>query len=399
MKYSKILIKLFIIIILSWIVLLLFSHLNQYSKFNHYDLNFERYKIKYDKFEQSAQRVKTQLINFVSKKENNLLFNREDAKYLCVGIISKKRNGINPSNYVQQAVMSLLSRVSLKRQDKLRILAFNTEDRPEENHQLVQLKYLIKIVNITSNIKSFNPRVKEAMDYSLMLEYFFKLNCSYSVLNEDDSIFAENWFEILFNNLQKLEFSVLNDWFFCKLFSGYIFFDFSWVKNPNFGIFFRYFYTLLFNYLIHICLHKLVISNKLNLIYFGIFIINSSIQTLIYISTSVNPQGDGFRYFWTGFGTVSVLYPRRSLEPLSLFLRQIVTSYVNKSSDFFEPKDLLIDSFREKNNLKEMIINPSLVQHTGMHSSLMFKEISSNGFKRMYKSFSFIDDLKILNIE
>ena len=398
MKYFKILIKLFLTIVLSWIILLLFSHLNHYSKFNHYELNFEKYKHKYQKFEQSAQKVKKQLANLVSKKKNYLFFNRQDAKYLCVGIISKRRNGNNPSNYVQQSIVSLLSRVSLKREDKLRIIAFNTDDFPEENHQLVQFKYLIKVVNITSNVKSPNPRVKEAMDYSMMLEYFFKLNCSYSILNEDDSIFAENWFEILFHNLKRSELSAFDDWFLCKLFSGYIFFDISWVKNPNLAIFCRYIYTLILTCSIQICLHRLIIGNKLNLIYFVFFFINSTIQTFVYISTSVSPQGDGFQYFWTGFGTVSVLYPQRSLQPLSLFLKEIVTSYVNKSSDFFEPKDLLIDCFREKNNFKEIIISPSLVQHTGMHSSLMFKEISSNGFRRMYKSFSFIDDLKVLNI-
>ncbi|RMZ97029.1 hypothetical protein BpHYR1_022891 [Brachionus plicatilis] len=47
--------------------------------------------------------------------------------------------------------------------------------------------------------------------------------------------------------------------------------------------------------------------------------------------------------------------------------------------DFFEAKYRLIDIFREKSQLKLITITPSLVQHTGMHSSLIFKDLSYNG--------------------
>jgi hypothetical protein len=48
--------------------------------------------------------------------------------------------------------------------------------------------------------------------------------------------------------------------------------------------------------------------------------------------------------------------------------------------------------YREKNNLKEFIIEPSLVQHSGMHSSLYDRDTTLTGFKNLYKSYSFIDE-------
>ncbi|RMZ93664.1 hypothetical protein BpHYR1_030536, partial [Brachionus plicatilis] len=137
--------KIFIFIPSTWLLLISISHLNPKSKFSLYRLDFERYKEAYSSLAQSASVAKTQLEKWLATgSSHHLLFDLNTTRFLCVGVISKKRIG-SSDNYVKQALMSIMTRVSFQRQDKIHLVAFNTEPNPSHNVHLLGFKHLIRI--------------------------------------------------------------------------------------------------------------------------------------------------------------------------------------------------------------------------------------------------------------
>jgi hypothetical protein len=232
------------------------------------------------------------------------------------------------------------------------------------------------------------------------MKYFINSSCEYAILAEDDVIFAENWFEIILTELERTEKLKMNDWLMCKLFSGYKFFDNDWLDMSNIALILKLvFYSIILS-IFSITVYYYVMKHPKKKVFtkaiIFLFFLNSLTQMWFYNSTSVDPFGDTTHYYWTGFGCVSVLYPNKSLHLLSDFLSNVVLNYINGTSAFFKPKDLLIDWYRKVKHFRELSIEPSIVQHTGLHSSLMVKDISQVGYRLMYKSFSFVDDFKLL---
>ena len=127
---------------------------------------------------------------------------------------------------------------------------------------------------------------------------------------------------------------------------------------------------------------------------------NSLSLITIFYATSVTPCGVGVRPYSTGFGTVSLLIPYSKLILLSNYLNVTIYDYLNGRIDKISAKDLIIDSFKTQNNLTEFIIEPSVIQHIGRHSSLYTRDVeSSDGYKRMYKSFSWADSKKLIEFD
>ena len=158
-------------LLLTWLCLALWVHFFYASKFNHYDATYQAFMARSRKLQESSQQAHTQLVELMERTasighKNNVLFN-ESSRFLCVAVLSKNRINSNV-NYVNQAVMSLLTRVDIK-EPKLTFILFNTEENPDNNKHALELSKLIHIESLSSNvIHPNNVRVKEAADYALV---------------------------------------------------------------------------------------------------------------------------------------------------------------------------------------------------------------------------------------
>ena len=139
-----------------------------------------------------------------------------------------------------------------------------------------------------------------------------------------------------------------------------------------------------------------MIYYKISKFYLFFLILNSIYKAFFFNSTSITPFGAGVRPQRTGFGAIAVLYPLKQLELFSKYLETTVNEYVSGKSTFNGPKDILLDIYRIEKNLDELIIEPSLIQHTGLHSSLEVKNMNRYGYSKMHRSFTFVDDLNPL---
>jgi len=140
-------------------------------------------------------------------------------------------------------------------------------------------------------------------------------------------------------------------------------------------------------------------ATKLSALKIILLTVNSLSLIVIFYTTSYAPCGVGVRPYSTGFGTVSVLVPHSKLILLSNYLNQTVYAYLAGKINYINAKDLIIDTFKRENNLSEFIIEPSIVQHIGLHSSLYSRDSGNQGYKKMYKSFSWPDSKKLIRFD
>lgn len=388
------LISLIFLILTTWIILLIALHRIDSSKFSHYENNYKTYLSKSDRLLNSSLKAKNDLKYWLKK---NLaltpLFSQNKTNYLCLSVLSKNRIG-STKNYVTQSVMSILTRASLKYRNKIRIFGFNMEPEPEKNQNLLDLNDLIQVENLSSKFEHKNMRLVEALDYAKCLRYLRKQACKYSILIEDDAVFSTNWYEKIENELRKIEKLNLKNFFIIKLFSGYKFFDNDWIFYP-FLLIWALFLSVVVWFLEFLFLTRI---RKLKLSNFSVICLFLNSLVLVWFSrtTSISPMGEGVHEYTTGFGAVSVLFPWNRLLSLAEYMENTVESYLSGKSIYFEAKDLLIEDFRSRNRLVEYILEPSIIQHTGMHSSLYKRDMSQRGFRLMYKSFSFVDNFKLI---
>jgi hypothetical protein len=393
-----------LVLVFNWTLSYVFcKYLNQYSKFYHSESKFDRYLYKSKILEQSSITAQLELEKWLSLNNKNIpLFkslNESQSKFMCVSILSKNRIGANVNNYVSQTIMSLLTKTPLKLEKQIQIIAFNTENDSEKNVNLLKFKNLIKIETLKSSIAHENLRIKEALDYALILKYMHSQNCQNSIIMEDDALIAHNWFQMITSSLDCIQ-KTFNEreFIYIKLFSGYKFFDWDWIKFPSI-ILKVFFYAFLIT-----GLNWSIIQNtnifKLTNVKLFLLIINSFSLITIFYATSVTPCGVGVRPYSTGFGTVSLLIPYSKLILLSNYLNVTIYDYLNGRTDKINAKDLIIDSFKTQNNLTEFIIEPSIIQHIGRHSSLYTRDVeSSDAYKRMYKSFSWADSKTLIEFD
>jgi len=296
--------------------------------------------------------------------------------------------------------MSLLTKTPLKLEKQIQITAFNTEIDSEKNVNLLKFKNLIKIETLKSSVVAHeNLRIKEALDYALILKYMHAQKCQNSIIMEDDALIAHNWFQMITSSLDTIQKAFdEHEFIYIKLFSGYKFFDWDWIKFPS--IILKVFsYACLITGLNWSIILNSNMFKLTNVKLFLLFINSFSLITFFY-ATSVTPCGVGVRPYSTGFGTVSLLIPYSKLILLSNYLNVTIYDYLNGKTDKISAKDLIIDSFKTQNNLTEFIIEPSVIQHIGRHSSLYTRDVeSSDGYKRMYKSFSWADSKKLIEFD
>ena len=197
-----------IYITLIWaLVVYINKNLNPNSKHSYYVKSDEEFMIKFNSYLDSSLSSLAELKKWISENykqaslasPNDSLFNNlalvkrtKDAsssnKILCVGMISKKRLG--DRLYPIQTVVSLLTRVKLKYQDRILLDIFNMDKAAALNTDLNFVNSLVNIVNVNTNV-DFSmqiPKVKEAFDYASVMEFYAneRTECDYVALIEDD---------------------------------------------------------------------------------------------------------------------------------------------------------------------------------------------------------------------
>ena len=220
------------LLISNWLFFLIFSkYMNKYSKLYHLEETYQHYAQHSIQMEESSIQAQNKLEKWLNSTDHhyhklplfNRLLNSSQSKPMCIGILSKSRQG-SKYNYVNQAIMSLLMKTPLELDRQIKMIAFNT-DETNQNHHLLKMKHLIKIVNISANASlSSKPRLKEALDYALALEYLHREMCEYALVIEDDALIGHNWYRSLTNGLEfiKRNHNETN-LFYVKLFTGYKF--------------------------------------------------------------------------------------------------------------------------------------------------------------------------------
>ena len=81
------------------------------------------------------------------------------------------------------------------------------------------------------------------------------------------------------------------------------------------------------------------------------------------------------------------LYPRSKLNQIAKHIEYTVRSYVQGHVTNFEPKDIALKTYKKNFLLDEYIIEPSLFQHIGLHSSLGGSDKLNDVHLQQYRPF------------
>lgn len=391
-----------LIVVVSWSILFFFAFNAPNSKYSHL-LDYDEYRTLSTSMQESSvvafeslkQWKENNFVKLGLKTPDEAMFNQRTTapKYLCLSIMTKNRIG-SKVNYLNQLLMSILTRTYFRHQRDILIRVFNTENQAQNHRHVFDYANLVEIVNLTSQVRNSNLRVKEALDFTLVLEHLHSLRCNYSIVLEDDALVSYFWYERLQQTLADLA-KTKQCWLYLKLFTGYKFFDWDWLVRP--GSIMRVFIYSMLMFLVQVVVVKFTCMNELNgkrrrLLFY--LLVNAVALMVVFHATSTHPSGHGVHEYATGFGMVAMLYRRETLLNLSDYIKTVVNDYVTGRSNFFEPKDLLLERYRNQTGCAEFILEPSLFQHTGMHSSLYQRDTSIEGYYLMRKSFSFIDNSK-----
>jgi hypothetical protein len=382
-----------------------FTYNNAYVKSKYVQKSDEQFLAKYDTYYKSSVSSHELMVKYLKTVANrsNLLFNEphnnnNNTGVLCVGILSEERDSAQ-INYPFQTTISLLSRIKIKYEDRVRIDLLNVDSFRSKHLRadLSLLRGLVNIVDLKVNVAKsasylFYRKLKEAADYANAFEYYARnrSECEFVLLLEDDTIASLNWYELLANALGQIVSNHDRDWFCLKLFTSYRFYD--WIVHPR--TLFKYALTSGLLALVSIGAFLLVRNKKSTSVWsLALLVANSTLVIFWLHSVSISPLGYGIRQFSIGFNTVANVYPRMKLAMISNFMRNHVADYLSGVSKTFEPKDILLNKFKRTLSFEEFIVEPAIFQHVGVQSSLSASKFNPNGIwhiqYRPFQSYSF----------
>jgi hypothetical protein len=334
------------------------------------------------------------------------VFAKPTAKRLCVGITSVYRKDMT---YLEQTIASLLSRAPLSYQDKIHLTLYNLDDPPSKHITAIDLS---KVVNVKKgSYKAVDPdagpfdkkriKVKEFLDYIVVLKEEKKHNCEYYLILEDDVLAAQDWAKKTLQLVDEIE-SKKEDYSVVKLFTMEIFQPARWMWSRWSDYFLVIGLTLVFAGSIYAAM--LFVARGINKF------INRAIPEDYELK---NHEGAPYWGHFSSFnliaflcllgGTLSwVLTANRITfvrEPVGLSEKEIGAMYqanlysadaLDRWIDFMtdvyitardqgvrlQPKDVYVDEFNSaqlekyQKQFKSMIFTPNIFQHTGIESSI-----------------------------
>lgn len=193
-----------------------------YSRYFSHDLDLLKKRI------ELSERTSIEALAEYKEKINEKVFNRDGPMELCVGIASISRPGLT---YLEQTISSLLTRIPLKYQDRVRITLYNVEEPSDKHRVAAELSSLINVQNISYRdidpeagpFDKSNMKRKEFLDYLGIMKAEKQHQCKHYLILEDDVLAATNWAEQILTLLKENEES-MDSFALLKLFS-----------LPNFG--------------------------------------------------------------------------------------------------------------------------------------------------------------------
>ena len=338
--------------------------------------------------------------------EKRVLFNQSNENSLCIGVLYKKRISIGNLYQPLVTITSLLTRIKLKYQDRVRISVINVENNT--NNELDLIRGIIHIVPLSLNASllktiSHYEKVKETYDYINTMKYYsenYNSTCKHVLLIEDDSVVCKDWY---YKIQYALEYINKNGrkWYCLKLFTSFRYYD--WVTHP-FTLFMsilKIFGFYIFEYLVVTRLLYFY-KSKINLIFAKLFLMANSILLIFFLNcASISPLGYGVKTFTLGFNAVANLYPMSVLDKLATFFYSNLQNFQQS----FEPKDIVVKRFKNLYNYDEYILEPAMFQHLGLQSSMSYSKIDLNNIRnvqysqRVFQSYSFMKEYNRETIE
>ena len=193
-----------------------------------------------------------------------------------------------------------------------------------------------------------------------MIRKLYAKECNYQLILEDDILAQFNWFTRIETIVANIPIKHKNKWLLVKLFTGYKFWDWDWTREWT--VWLEVAYTSALIVFFTVVLFVKLLCQPLNRVKCALILVNSVGLVVVYHATRVAPiQWNGIREYSTGFGGVAVLFNRNNSIRFAAYLEKVVDDFILGKSEFFQPKDLLIEQFKSENNLSEFIVEPSLV--------------------------------------
>jgi hypothetical protein len=396
-----------------WFLFIFLSLTCDFSKLYFFSKNTDHFLESFEIYEKSSLQALNDFEAWLDQNLNNQkIFSKSTANTqhnVCIGILTKKRS--SEHSYTTQTVTSLITRIQLKYQNEVEITLFNTDDEVnrKNNSEFNRLKKFLNYENIPSpsfvnnaemsRLLKYTIKLKESMDYSYVMNRFYSNSqCKYGLIIEDDIITTFDWYSQLKNTLQNLE-AHQCDWMMLKLFISYR--NFEWLLLP-----YRWIVTVFQAIIIALIEYKIfsffIETRKVNRRFLILILFVNTIILLAWLNCySVRPLGNGLINYAQGFNTVANVYPREKLKLLSNHLNKTNRQYLESGKNF-KPKDIAIEEFRRSssslwwfNGFKyklnnEYIVEPTVVQHIGIYSSLSNDQSDINSqslLKLQYRPF------------
>jgi hypothetical protein len=234
----------------------------------------------------------------------------------------------------------------------------------------------------------------ETVDYLSVMRALYKYkDCEYSLSVEDDSIAAPDWYERLVEALNEIKLRNSN-WICLKLFTGLRWFDWLLHVPTVLSSLLRVVFFTLLQTLVFLKMQSRVFRNSKKVLILISFFVNLLIFTAVINSSVINPLGHGVKLYSQGFNTVALVFPREQLKLFSDYLDTHLQKFFERKLQFV-PKDELLHRYKIENKLDEFLIEPSLFQHVGVHSSVRHnldqkpQNIKNNQY-RPFQSYSFM---------
>jgi hypothetical protein len=373
------------LLILTWLVNLTLNWND--LKQNYYFKSNKQFMDYIDSYFTSTKQAQFDFLNwFSNKNHDNYLFstnpNLNDSNYLCIGLITKERFSEQKYDYATQTLISLVTRTKFKYRNNISINLYNVNKTP------FKLNKLFKVIDLSLNNNYYqhqNPKLNEALHYAQIMKLMYeRKECKYALLLEDDSIAAFNWYDKLMKAIRYLEEKETNkEWMCLKLFTSFRYYD--WLIHPETVL--DMFVFIIIQFLVQFLIIKYFNYNY-NTFMYALIALNILILKLFLNGSSVSPLGYGVKKYSQGFNTVAIVYPRDQLLLISNYLKDTVNNYVYNNK-LFLAKDEAINKYRRENRLNEFILEPSLFQHVGIHSSLRQDIFNSDNNKRNVLDYQF----------
>ena len=248
-----------------------------------------------------------------------------------------------------------------------------------------RINIAVKYHAVPNDMEMFD---KEKTDYSFCLLSALKYKPKYVILLEDDVLAVQNFFGILKTKLDHILASHDNadDWLFMKMYypqkwQGFGHNVYHYMELIGIAIFGGFGAVVLQFCFAYFCRKKHKLSPRKTSI-FGLYFILGAIYCVLLAVSVGRPYLLQLRTFSShtydlisapGCCTQAVLYPASKAEKIAQHLNTITATHMFGV-------DLIIDRYALDNGLYSYLIEPSLVKHIGMVSSLKRKSKPASEF-------------------